>query len=117
DHAYEENRQYYAMLPKPDLIPVGIEERINGTEAIVVSQNFPNPVSTFTTFRVELEQAVELSMELSNITGQVVMTQNKGFVNAGLHEFRIDVSELGAGTYFYTVNAGDSKVTKRMLVR
>ena len=105
------------MLPKPDLIPVGIEERINGTEEIVVSQNFPNPVSTFTTFRVELEEAAQLSMELSNITGQVVMTQNKGLVNTGLHEFMIDASELGAGTYFYTVTAGDSRVTKRMLVR
>ena len=117
DHAYEENRQYYAMLPTPDLIPVGIEEITSGSGAITVSQNFPNPVSTFTTFRVELEEAAELSMELINITGQVVMTQNKGFVNTGLHEFRIDASELGAGTYFYTVNAGDSRVTKRMLVR
>ena len=117
DHAYEENKQYYAMLPIPDLVPVGIEERANGTEAIAVSQNFPNPVNTFTTFRVELEEAAQLSMELSNITGQVVMTQNKGFVNSGSHEFRIDASELGAGTYFYIVIAGDSRITKRMIIK
>jgi len=114
--AYEENRQIYAMLPKDDLVPVGISEEFNNAN-ISVSQNFPNPVNTSTSIRVSLEESVSLSMELTNMVGQKVLSQDKGFVNAGSHEFAVDATDLQSGIYFYTVTAGDSKVTKRMIVR
>ncbi len=115
DHAYQENRMYYAMLPKTDLVPVGIDE-VDAEAGINVSQSYPNPASTQTAFNVELKDASSLSVQLSNIVGQVVMNIDKGNVNAGSHLITIDVSDLDAGTYFYTVIAGDSKTTKRIIV-
>ena len=105
------------MLPKQDLVPVGISEEEMNNKHISVSQNFPNPVNAFTSFRVEMDKAANLSMEVSNMIGQTVLSQDKGNVNAGTHEFRIDASELQAGIYFYTVIAGENRVTKRMIVR
>ena len=116
DHAHEENREIYAMLPKGDLVPVGISEEFNNAN-ISVSQNFPNPVNTSTYIRISLEESASLSMELTNMVGQKVLSQDKGFVNAGSHEFSIDATDLQSGIYFYTVTAGGSKVTKRMIVK
>jgi len=117
DHAYQENKIIFAFLSKYDLLPVGIEEGVQSLDAGKVSQNYPNPAGSYTSFRVELELAAQLSMELTNIVGQVVMSMDKGYVHAGSHEFKIDASGLDAGIYFYTVNAGESRVTKKMIIQ
>ena len=85
--------------------------------SINVTQNFPNPVNGTTSVRVNIEESANLSLELTNMVGQKVLSQEKGIVNAGSHEFVLDATNLQAGIYFYTVTAGESNVTKRMIVR
>ncbi|MEN8225367.1 MAG: T9SS type A sorting domain-containing protein, partial [Bacteroidota bacterium] len=117
DHAHQENRQIFASLEKIFFgLPVGVAEE-NVETFITVSQNFPNPVNNNTSVRVSLDESSSLSLELTNMVGQKMLTQDKGFVNAGSHEFRIDASKLQAGIYFYTVIADGVKVTKRMIIR
>lgn len=115
DHDYQENRWIYGMLPKSDLITAIGEEQELINEA-QVSQNFPNPVNNTSSVQVHLETASELSMVVTNLTGQKVLELNKGFVSAQTHTFTIDASNLQAGVYFYTVTAGNSQVTKKMIV-
>jgi hypothetical protein len=116
DHAYQENLQYYAMLPKFDLVPVGIGENHAAEDLMVVSQSYPNPANTQAAIQVELLQGAMLRLDISNMLGQVVMNMDKGMVNAGMHVFNIDVSGLEAGTYFYTVTAGEYQTTKKMII-
>lgn len=118
EHAYQENRWTYGSLPKTDLTPdwhVGIDETelINESN---VSQNFPNPFSATTTVSVDLETASNLSLVVTNMTGQKVIELNKGNVPAQTHTFTIDASNLQSGIYFYTVTAGSSQVTRKMIV-
>ncbi|MCD4725943.1 MAG: T9SS type A sorting domain-containing protein, partial [Bacteroidales bacterium] len=40
----------------------------------------------------------------------------KGQVPAQNHTFTIDASKLQSGIYFYTVTAGTSQVTRKMIV-
>jgi hypothetical protein len=40
-----------------------------------------------------------------------------GTMNAGSHELDIDATELNTGVYFYTVRAGNSKITRKMIVQ
>jgi hypothetical protein len=104
------------MVPKLD---VGIEVGIDEAELIDdshVSQNFPNPFNGTTNVQVELENAANLSLVVTNMTGQKVIEINKGFVTAQTHTFSIDATNLQSGVYFYTVTAGDSQVTKKMIV-
>jgi len=44
------------------------------------------------------------------------MNISKGFQNPGSYQFSIDGSQLTPGIYFYTVTAGKSSVTKKMIV-
>ncbi len=119
EHAYQENRWIYAMLPKVELTPswtgIGVEETALIDDSHV-SQNYPNPFSTVSTVTVNLEKAAKLSLTVTNMTGQKVIEINKGQVPAQTHTFTLDASSLQAGIYFYTVTAGDSQVTRKMIV-
>lgn len=114
DHDYHDNFWIYAMLPKDDLL-TGISEQ-EVIDDSHVSQNFPNPFNGTTTVNVNLEQAAELSLVVTNLTGQKVLEINKGQVAAQTHSFTIDASNLQSGIYFYTVTAGKSQVTRKMIV-
>ena len=119
EHAYQENRWTYGMLPKVELTPswtgIGVEEAelIDDSH---VSQNFPNPFTGTTTVNVNLEKAAKLSLVVTNMTGQKVIEINRGQVPAQTHTFTIEADMLQAGIYFYTVTAGTSQVTRKMIV-
>ena len=82
-----------------------------------VSQNRPNPFSGTTTIDVRLTKSSNVVVEVMNVTGQKVMELNNGTLSAGSHSFQIDANQLSAGVYFYTVRAGNSSVTKKMIVQ
>jgi len=119
DHAYQENRWIYGQLSKVELTPswtgIGVDEA-NLIDDSHVSQNFPNPFSTVSTVNVRLEEAANLSLVVTNMTGQKVIEMNKGQLAAQNHTFTIDASKLQSGIYFYTVTAGTSQVTRKMIV-
>ncbi len=83
---------------------------------VTVSQNRPNPFNGITSIDVNLDKASSLSIEVINITGQKVYEMNYGSRTAGTHTIDINGSSLASGIYFYTVHAGNSSVTKKMIV-
>jgi len=93
----------------------GFSSTINNIAS--VSQNRPNPFSGTTTIDVKLTQSSSVVVEVMNVTGQKVMELNNGTLNAGNHSFKINASQLSSGIYFYTVRAGNSSVTKKMIVQ
>ena len=112
---YVENRWIHGMCPKADLL-TGIGEEQELINNAQVSQNFPNPFNGSTSIQVQLETPSELSLVITNLTGQKVIELNKGYVPAQTHTFTIDATNLQSGVYFYTVTAGSSQVTKKMIV-
>ena len=81
-----------------------------------VSQNFPNPFNGTSTVNVNIRQTTELSLEVINMMGQVVYTIDAGIAKPGMNTITIDGSNLTPGIYFYTVKAGESAITKKMIV-
>ncbi|MDD2413533.1 MAG: T9SS type A sorting domain-containing protein, partial [Bacteroidales bacterium] len=82
-----------------------------------VSQSYPNPTSGMTSVDVTLVKGSNLSIQVVNIMGQVVYTENKGNVSEGKYRFNFDASQLNSGIYFYTVKAGNSNHTSKMIVQ
>ncbi|MFH0895153.1 MAG: T9SS type A sorting domain-containing protein [Bacteroidota bacterium] len=105
---------YFSGVVVPKAAFVGVEE--NNSVISSISQNYPNPFSTTSTINVNLAKATTLSVEVTNIMGQKVMTINKGNVASGSHNVVIDGSKLTSGVYFYTVRAGENSVTRKMIV-
>jgi len=116
DHAYIENSTYYARMLLEDIgLPyVGTVENMIQEE--MVTQNYPNPFGETTIVKAETLGKTTLKLDVCNIMGQKVLTLDKGVVNAGTHTFNISADKLTPGVYFYTVKAGESTVTKKMIV-
>lgn len=104
----------YMKLAKVDLIS-GVGENSSLTETMV-SQNFPNPFNGSTTVYVNLTEKTEISLEVSNLMGQVVYSIPSQTLSAGKAELTIQSANLESGVYFYTVRSGDSSVTKKMII-
>ncbi|PID88865.1 MAG: hypothetical protein CSB02_00510 [Bacteroidia bacterium] len=81
-----------------------------------LGQNQPNPFTGTTTITVNSNTIAPVSVEVSNIMGQTVFTQNEGTIN-GSKQITIDASNLQAGIYFYTVRVGAESQTKKMMVK
>jgi hypothetical protein len=113
DHPYQLNRIILGKLLKEDIVGTGNNITV---QKFVVSQNYPNPVKGVTQFEIELENRTQVDVEVYNLMGQKVMTSNRGQMNAGQHRIQLDMSSFAPGLYFYTVNAGNHIVTRKMIV-
>jgi len=82
-----------------------------------LGQNFPNPAENVTRISYSLENAERVSIEVFDITGKLVLAQEEGLRPAGEHVIDLSVSNLSAGTYSYTVTVGDSKLSRKMMVK
>jgi hypothetical protein len=99
-----------------DFCVVGNNE-IAAVEALQVSQNFPNPFSGKTNISITLNKGSQVKMEVYNLTGQKVLSQNYGYRPIGQHSLSLNADQLPTGVYFYTVEANNQKATRKMVVR
>jgi hypothetical protein len=93
----------------------GIKKQ-NEKPTFSVGQNFPNPVDGLTKVNVYLQNGGDLSLKVTNLTGQTLMNMEKSNVLPGVNQFVIDASQLSPGVYFYTVKQGNKSITKKMVI-
>jgi hypothetical protein len=92
-----------------DLI-TGIDA-INGTYSVAM---YPNPTMATATVEVKLENANDVTVEVFNITGQLVTSAKEyGVSNA---KFNFDFTNQAAGVYNTKITIGDKVITKRLVV-
>ncbi|MCB2219805.1 MAG: T9SS type A sorting domain-containing protein [Bacteroidetes bacterium] len=94
----------------------GMDQYTTAQKLFEVSQNYPNPFTGITNLQIDLTQPALVRVEVSNVMGQKVQELPSKHLTAGSHMFRIDGSQLTKGVYFYTVEAGNEKVTRKMVV-
>lgn len=99
-----------------DFCVVGSNE-IAALNNLHVSQNFPNPFSGITNVNVSLNKGSQVKMEVFNLTGQRVLSHDFGYRPMGQHSLSLNAEQLPTGVYFYTVEANNQKVTRKMVVR
>ncbi len=106
------------MFTDADFLWVGVEEnemaRVNFAE---VSQSMPNPATNNAKFTVTLQENTSVNIQVTNLMGQTVKTFPTQSMQAGANTVNINVSDLTSGVYFYTVEAGNEAITKKMIVK
>lgn len=115
DHDPQENRQIYSVMPITDFINVNI----NSPEAknmVELSEIYPNPARATCYVTITVAKSANVSMSLKNLIGQIVFKQNLT-LQTGARTLPIDVSNLKSGVYFCLVKAGDTTVTKKLVVK
>lgn len=94
---------------------VGMKD-LDFQNGIKLGQNFPNPLNNSTTIRYEIAENVNVALAVYDITGKRVMNLEQGKQPIGVHSINIDANHLHAGVYFYTLTAGQNRITKKMTV-
>ncbi|HOE58384.1 MAG TPA: T9SS type A sorting domain-containing protein [Bacteroidales bacterium] len=112
DHDPVDNHQLFVSIPKNQL-GVGIHD----IELTNISKPYPNPASDKVFVSVDQKAAANVSVELTNLAGQIVKRCDYGNKTAGTHLLSINTSSLKSGYYLLTVYSGTQTVTYPVLIQ
>ena len=89
-------------------------EKVNG---IQMGHAYPNPFSEITNFTFNLDKSAEIGVQLFDITGKLVYTENMGKKSAGKNNVSINAGNLPAGMYMYRITSdGKASVSKKVTI-
>ncbi|HCY77602.1 MAG TPA: hypothetical protein DHV28_16930 [Ignavibacteriales bacterium] len=97
---------YVTDVPDNQVSPVPTEFKL--------SQNYPNPFNPSTKIVYSVTEPSQVKLIVTNILGQVVETLINDFRSNGTYEVNFDASKLTSGLYIYTLEAGSTKISKKM---
>ena len=102
------------------------EELGNENEAIfpnvfALHQNYPNPFNPVTTLHYDLPEDALINITIYDMMGRIVnnlvsIRQNAGYKSVQWNATNNQGQPVSAGLYLYTIQAGEFKQTKKMLL-
>lgn len=98
------------ILDVIDITITGIEISEEVPEAFTLSNAYPNPFNSNTTFTLSTPQQTMVHIEVIDILGRGVDMIHQGVLNVGRHNFSFDGSQLPSGSYEIRVSS-DSYTT------
>ena len=98
-------------LPSPGLSP----------KSFKVNQNYPNPFNPFTTLRYDLPKDEFVSITIYDLLGNVINNlvnnnQSSGYRSVQWNAKNNQGQPVAAGVYFYSIEAGEFRQTKKMIL-
>ncbi|HNW69502.1 MAG TPA: T9SS type A sorting domain-containing protein [Bacteroidales bacterium] len=108
--AYGDNFIYYVAVDK-------IETGVNENEAAANMNIYPNPTSEYSYIDLNLQKASKVNVTITNLVGQEVFNKEYGQLSAGNHMLTVNVNNLNSGIYFYTVQSGNERITKKVIIK
>jgi hypothetical protein len=105
DHANNNIEVEFEVSMKLEILPTEFS----------LAQNYPNPFNPATTIELSLPYATSYTLNIYNITGQVVNVF-EGTADAGVVFIEWDATHLSSGIYFYKVVADNFSATKKMVL-
>jgi hypothetical protein len=90
-------------------------------EEYALHQNYPNPFNPTTTLRYDLPEDANVSVVIYDMMGRQVRTLVSGQASAGYHSTMWNAtndlgSSVSAGVYIYTIQAGQYRDVKKMVL-
>lgn len=105
-----------AYSPSNDVMNVRFNVDNKVANEVVLHQNTPNPFKASTVIGFELPKAMNVTITIFDVTGKIIR-EYKDEYSKGFNSLEINKNELGSiGVMFYTLEAGDFKATKKMVV-
>jgi hypothetical protein len=81
-----------------------------------LSQNYPNPFNPATKIKFSLPNQNYVSIKVYNTLGQEVAVLVNKNLSAGSYSVDFNAGNLPSGVYIYTMNAGSTKISNKMLL-
>ena len=77
---------------------------------------YPNPFSETTTISFSLKKSVSVLVDVYDIKGQKVFSENRGNTSAGEQRISLGRSQLQSGIYLVSVAAGEEKFSRKIII-
>ena len=77
---------------------------------------YPNPIVNNATLSFNIEKTAQVSYQIFDLSGRMVMNKVLGNYGQGAHQANINVENLTAGTYIIKVQAGAATQTSKVVV-
>jgi len=100
--------------------------RIGESPSTQLRQNYPNPFNPETWIPFDLDRTAEVTITIYNGAGKAIRTLDLGALSAGKYADRTraaywdgandDGEPVGSGVYFYAMQAGETVVSRRMVL-
>jgi hypothetical protein len=92
-------------------------EEITYESGIQLTQNYPNPFIDNTRIIFQMDQTVDVSLEVYDLAGKLVFTEDLGNRAAGVnHIYDFARGDLAAGLYTYSLVSAEGRVTRKMTI-
>jgi hypothetical protein len=92
------------------------EKELAKNPDLAVSQNYPNPFSNKTSFRINLLRTSDILLEIYDLAGNRIIQRDLGEMSKGIHGIEFNADGLSKGIYFYSLITGINRVTKKMII-
>ena len=80
-------------------------------------QNYPNPFNSVTKIKLQVTSYKFVKLVVYDLLGKEVATLVNEELKAGVYEVRFNAGDLPSGVYFYKLETGNIKETKKMLIQ
>jgi hypothetical protein len=104
------------MLTVMDIASAG-----NIPDSYMLHQNYPNPFNPMTQIRYDLQENTYVSINIYNVMGKHIkslinMNQDAGYQSIHWNATDASSQPVPAGLYLYTIQAGEFRQTKKMVL-
>lgn len=93
---------------------------MSSPQSFELFQNFPNPFNPVTKIKFavpsDLEKGSVISLKVYDVLGNEVAALVNEIKPTGIHTVEFDGSKLTSGIYFYKLQSGDFKISKKLLL-
>ena len=98
-----------------------LSENISKPKKFRLNQNYPNPFNPITSLSYDLVQDSHVSVIIYDMLGNVInhlisTNQSSGFKSVQWDATNNQGQSVSAGVYFYTIQVGDYRQTKKMIL-
>ena len=83
-------------------------------QTFYLSQNYPNPFNPNTSIEYSIPQQSHVTVKVFDLLGREVAVLVNEKKDAGRYSVKWDATQFSSGVYFYTLQAGEYRDTKRM---
>ena len=77
---------------------------------------YPNPTDNVAHIAMNLIESNAVTIEVVNLLGKVVYSEEMGNLPAGKHLIDVDAASIGTGLYLFNIYIGGQKVTERVSI-
>lgn len=119
--AYRVNAGFKNPSKKWDSVMVNISvtdvgENPSNPASFKLFDNYPNPFNPSTTVRYSIPEVSFISIKIYDPLGKEVSSLVNETKQAGIYEDEFNASDLSSGIYYYTLQAGSFRETKKMIL-